>query len=205
MRSLALLVATLLLLPAAVGAQTRDENWSRCGDPNGNPDLVIGACTALIQSGRESTADLATAFYNRGTSRGRKSENDKALEDFDQAIKLAPTYAKAFNNRCVVKAATGRGQEALADCDASLRIRPNDAGTLASRGIAYLALKNYDAALSTYETALKADAKSAYALFGRGVAKRRKGDIAGGDADIAAAKAIKADIADQMAKYGVRP
>ena len=40
-------------------------------------------------------------------------------------------------------------------------------------------------------------------LYGRGLAKQKNGDQAGGDADIVAAKAIKATIADEFAKYGV--
>ena len=40
-------------------------------------------------------------------------------------------------------------------------------------------------------------------MYGRGLAKRKKGDQAGGDADIAAARAIQADIADEYAKYGM--
>jgi hypothetical protein len=42
-------------------------------------------------------------------------------------------------------------------------------------------------------------------LYGRGVAKRRKGDVAGGNADIAAARAIKADVAAEFARYGLQP
>jgi hypothetical protein len=41
------------------------------------------------------------------------------------------------------------------------------------------------------------------ASYGRGLAKRKKGDQAGGDADIAAARAVHAGIADEFAKYGM--
>jgi hypothetical protein len=43
------------------------------------------------------------------------------------------------------------------------------------------------------------------ALFGRGVAKRKKGDTAGGDADIAAAKGARQDVAELYASWGVSP
>jgi hypothetical protein len=36
------------------------------------------------------------------------------------------------------------------------------------------------------------------------MAKRLKGDSSGGDADIAAARAIRPNIADEMAKLGVQ-
>ena len=45
--------------------------------------------------------------------------------------------------------------------------------------------------------------KDANSLYGRGMAKLKSGDRAGGDADIAAAKAINPDIAEVYVGYGV--
>ena len=42
-------------------------------------------------------------------------------------------------------------------------------------------------------------------LYGRGVVKLRQGDLEGGNADIATATAIQANIADEFARYGVAP
>ena len=58
-------------------------------------------------------------------------------------------------------------------------------------------------AIADYDAALHLEAKRATALYGPGTAKLKKGD-ASGDADIAAAKAIKADIAEEFARYGVK-
>jgi hypothetical protein len=44
----------------------------------------------------------------------------------------------------------------------------------------------------------------ASSLYGRGLAKRRRGDDAGGEADIAAARRLNLDIAVGHAGYGVR-
>jgi hypothetical protein len=53
---------------------------------------------------------------------------------------------------------------------------------------------------------MRIDAKSAQGLYGRGLAKLKKGDAAGGNADIAAAKAIKPDIAEDWTRdLGVQP
>jgi hypothetical protein len=45
-----------------------------------------------------------------------------------------------------------------------------------------------------YSSALRVNPKSASSLYGRGLAKLKKGDTSGGNADIAAAKAIEANI-----------
>jgi hypothetical protein len=65
-----------------------------------------------------------------------------------------------------------------------------------------LKLGRVDEAIADYDAGLKLYAKSPISLFSRGVA-RRKGDVAGGDADIAVAKALKADVADLLATCGV--
>jgi hypothetical protein len=41
-------------------------------------------------------------------------------------------------------------------------------------------------------------------LFGRGKAKLKKGDRAGGEADLAAAKEKYAKVAEEFEKYGVK-
>jgi hypothetical protein len=45
--------------------------------------------------------------------------------------------------------------------------------------------------------------KDAGSLYGRGMAKLKTGDTVGGNVDIAAAKAIKPEIAEEYAGYGV--
>ena len=44
----------------------------------------------------------------------------------------------------------------------------------------------------------------ASALYGRGLAKLRNGDVAGSNADISAAKTIRAEIGDDFTRYGVQ-
>jgi hypothetical protein len=41
-------------------------------------------------------------------------------------------------------------------------------------------------------------------LYGRALVKRRKGDIAGSEADTATALAIRPAVADYMAQYGIK-
>ncbi len=60
-----------------------------------------------------------------------------------------------------------------------------------------------DDAIRDYNAALKLDPKNAGSLYGRGLAKQKKGNTEAGNADIAAAKAIQADIAEEYARYGV--
>ena len=60
----------------------------------------------------------------------------------------------------------------------------------------------FDAAVSDYDAALRANPKFAFALYGRGLARVRNDDPSG-EGDIAAAKALQADIAEEYARYGM--
>jgi hypothetical protein len=59
-------------------------------------------------------------------------------------------------------------------------------------------------AIADYEAAIKRDPKDPISLYGRCIAKLKTEDTAGGNADIAAAKAIRAAIADVYAEYDVK-
>jgi hypothetical protein len=61
----------------------------------------------------------------------------------------------------------------------------------------------WDSAIDDYSSALRFDPKLASSLYGRGLAKLKKGETADGNADIAEAKAIEANIED-FARYGVQ-
>jgi len=147
----------------------------------------------------------AAAYNNRGVGYWVKGDLDRAIADYSKAIEIDPKYAKAYYNRCWLRASANRDLPlALSDCDSAVRLAPDDADSIESRGFVYLRLNRLDEAIADYDAALKIDAKKADSLYGRGLAKKKKGDQAGGDADMAAAKAIKADIMEEFAKYGVK-
>jgi hypothetical protein len=147
---------------------------------------------------------LAIAYSHRGSAYGAMGDSDRAIADFNEAIRLDPNNAQALNGRGYALAILGQMQQALADCSESLRLVPNDASALDSRGFAYLKSGQLDAAIADYDSALKLHPKTASSLYGRGVARLKKGDSSSGNSDIAAAKAIQADIDKEFARYGVK-
>ena len=74
-----------------------------------------------------------------------------------------------------------------------------------SRGFVKLKIGTPRNAIPDYDEALRLQARKASSLYGRGIAKLRTGNTAGGNADIAAAKAIDARIAEEFAAYGINP
>jgi len=151
---------------------------------------------------------FARAYHTRGNANLVQRNYDRAIADYSKVIELDPKLAvdaDAFRSRCFARAVAGRDlPRALDDCRESLRFRPNDAHTMDSRGLVYLRLGRLHEAIAEYDAVLKIDPNMASALYGRGIAKRRKGDASGGKADIEAARAVKADIAEVFDRYGVK-
>ena len=97
-RTAAIIIAGSIVSAGAATAQDRDPQWNQCVlyDEHGklragtSPDLAIGACTAIIQSGQETTKDLATAFLNRGRGYAGKREYDRAIQDLRPSDQARP-------------------------------------------------------------------------------------------------------------------
>lgn len=145
----------------------------------------------------------AEGHFNRGNAHLAKREYDRAIDDYNQAIKLKADFAAAFDNRCWARALVGILKPALADCNQALRLMPKNAATLDSRGFVYLKMSQFDAAVSDYDAALRINPKRAFALYGRGLARLKNEDTSG-ESDVAAAKALQADIAEEYARYGMQ-
>src|SRR5262245_9719085 len=67
-------------------------------------DASIAACTRVIASGEIRGAALARVLTSRGQVYSGKRETDRAISDFNEAIRLEPRYAPAFFGRGVVHA-----------------------------------------------------------------------------------------------------
>ena len=149
-------------------------------------------------------ASNANDFNGRGVIYLDKKQYARAIEDFDQAIRLDPEQALALSNRCWSKVLAGAQMlQALADCNEALRLKPLNAGTIANRAFVYLRLGEINRALAEYNAALEIDPKNAHALYGRSLTQRQSGDTAAAEADAAAAKLIQSNVEAEFANSGI--
>jgi tetratricopeptide (TPR) repeat protein len=148
------------------------------------------------------------AIQQRAFAYVSKEQYDQAIEDFSRLIRMDPTDVSALNFRCWYRTIVGQLQLALKDCNESLRLEPGNPETPGFRGFTHLKLGQFDAAIADYDAYMRLNPstlnKALFPLFGRGFAKRKKGDVTGGDTDIAAAKTINPNVADIFARYGVK-
>ena len=169
------LIAFSWVLAAPALALTQQElDW--CLGKNATPDLRVNACTAAIQSGMLSKNDLAIVYQNRGLAYGAKREYDRAITEFDEAIRINPQFALPYNDRGFTYARKGDFERAIADFDAAIRLDPRYILALRNRGFAYYAKREYDLAIADYDAAIELDPNDIAAYNDRGNVYRAKGD-----------------------------
>jgi len=141
----------------------------------------------------------AAAYYRRGQRYAQIGDFTRAIADFGAAIGLNPKDHEAFNNRCWARANIGDLQLALRDYNEALKLAPRYRDALNSRGFVNLKSDLPRDAIADYDAALGFNPNHPSSLYGRGIAKLRSGNAVGGNEDIAAAKAIQSNIAEEFA------
>ncbi len=108
------------------------------------------------------SSDLLFAHMDRADIYLSKKEYDKAIQDFNQAISLAPNYQPAYLGRAWSFHGLGKKRQdkmqinqAIRDYDRAIELDPKQAITYLNRGIAYNFLGDYRQALRDYKTAAK--------------------------------------------------
>jgi tetratricopeptide (TPR) repeat protein len=106
----------------AAPATAAPDDFDICADQSG--DAAIAACSRAIASDRYDGADLAVLYNNRGSEYHGKGDSDRAMADYDQAIRLDPQYALAYGNRGRTELYSGALDKALADLDLASELDP---------------------------------------------------------------------------------
>jgi tetratricopeptide (TPR) repeat protein len=65
-------------------------------------DVAIAACTRAIASGQYMTQNLATLYTSRGLAYEVTGQHDHAIQDFEQAMRLDPKFARGDRTDPVV-------------------------------------------------------------------------------------------------------
>jgi len=92
-KHLSLMVTAVVLAGAPALAQTPQERAWCEGEDAVSVDQRIDGCSAVIKAARDRGDKLAEAFNNRGIAYRLKGEYDRAVQDYNQAIKLNAKFA----------------------------------------------------------------------------------------------------------------
>jgi tetratricopeptide (TPR) repeat protein len=97
----------------------------------------------------------ARAFSNRGSLFLLTNAPERAVADFDLALKLQPDDASLLFNRGLAHARLGRSNDAIADYTHATRLDPKLAIAYHNRGREHEILGNLDEAILDYKAALE--------------------------------------------------
>ena len=150
----------------------------------------IKKSTAIIQSDRETTPNRATAYCDRGIAYGGKRDYDRALADFNEAIRLDPNLAVAYYGRGNIYGNKRDYDRAIAEYSKAIQLEPKLVDAYYKRGMVYGLKGDHDRAIVDYSEVIRLDPEDADTYYKRGVAKQEKGDTAGAKADFERSKQI---------------
>jgi tetratricopeptide (TPR) repeat protein len=123
-------------------------------------------------------------YNNRGMAFLSKSDYDRAITDFNQAIKLQPDRAFAYFNRSSVYFFKKDYDHSLVDLNQVIKLQPDFALAYLKRGSTYYFKGDFDRALADINQAIKLQPNSASVYVMRGELYIKRGDFDRALADI---------------------
>jgi tetratricopeptide (TPR) repeat protein len=97
----------------------------------------------------------ATAYNQRGIGYYNKDDYDRAIADYDQAIKLQPDLADAYCNRGYAYEGKDDHDRAIADFDQAIKLQPDLAEAYFGRGLAHARKGGREKAIADLEKFLE--------------------------------------------------
>jgi tetratricopeptide (TPR) repeat protein len=133
----------------------------------------IAACTRVINTGRLSGRNLAIAYQDRAEGYRLSKEYDRALEDFNRAIKIDSGMAYPFLNRAEVWRLKGDYDQVIADATQAIRLDPALNASWTIRGMAYKEIGALNKAREDFNHALSIPVKGNDGNWAQDVARAR--------------------------------
>ncbi len=176
MRIVSHLAAAVLLALVAVPAFAAAPKDSADCEQMTNPGLKVAACTRILQSGPANDAKVA-AYHHRGVGLLLQTKFDQAIVEFNEALRIDPTYKRSYNSRGNAWKGKGELDLAIADYNEAIRLDPSFAFPYNGRANAWYNKGEWDRAIADYDEVIRLDPSLAAPYANRGMAWRGKGDF----------------------------
>lgn len=199
MRILRTVLRAGVILVCLVGARAWAQSTDDCYQLD-NLDLTLSSCSKLIQSGTLSGQDLANVYVNRGSAYYEKGDDDHAIQDYDQAIRIDPSNVMAFEGRGNAYSDKGDYDRAIQDFNQAIKLNPTYGLAFYTRGFAYDNKGDYDRAIQDYDQTIRLLPNATQGFDGRAEAYDAKGDREHAIQDFT--QAIVLDPSDARGYYG---
>ena len=117
------------------------------------PLLIVGLLCLSVLSASLSGCASAAEHVNRGLFYSLDGDLDRAIEQYDKAIRLNPAYALAYRNRGDAYYEKGDDFRAIEDYNQAIRLDPTYASAYSNRGEAYEKKGDNDRATEDFKQA----------------------------------------------------
>lgn len=142
-------------------------------------------------------------YSNRGIVYLAKGDNDRAIADFEQAIKLKPDSVVPYFNRASAYSVKSDYDRAIADINQVIKLQPDLAIAYLKRASIHYFKNDYNLSLADINQAIKLQPDLAFAYGIRGEIYRKKGDYDRAIADFNQALKLQPDSAEIFNSRGV--
>ncbi len=139
---------------------------------------VIQACTESLDRKIFEGKTRYVLFAARAAAYLAQGEDQSALDDYNESIRLAPRRAQLYYDRGIVYAAAAADGSALSDFNRALNFDPKLVPALRARARLYEVQGNTSGALADYSQAIRIEPKSAALWSERGYVSLREHDYA---------------------------
>ena len=86
-------------------------------------------------------------YFHRGLTHAALDHHEKAVEDFNEGIKISPEFAPFYNSRGISYSELERYEEAMTDFNLAIELNSQYALPYGNRGLVHYALDNYEQAV----------------------------------------------------------
>jgi tetratricopeptide (TPR) repeat protein len=151
-------VVSIIALMGIAAAPAWANDRSIC-DGKSTPEERIAACTRLISKGRMSNASIT--YGNRGMGYQAKGEQDRAIEDFTESIRLSPKASFPYWRRGRSYINKREHDRAIKDLSEAIRLEPGKSIYYNDRAVAHGGNGDRLSAIADYDEAIRIEPKDA--------------------------------------------
>ena len=168
--------ALALVLSMAAARAATDKGRADCEQMT-EPNLKVNACTRILSAANLPNDVKVFGHHHLGVGLLLQDNFDRAIVEFNEALRIDPTFVKSLNSRGNAWRGKGDLDNAIADYNEAIRLDPNFAFPYNGRASAFLNKGELDRAVDDYSQVIRLDPTLAAPYSNRAQAWRGKGDF----------------------------